>query len=230
LGHALVAQASVSLGGRNVETLDSRLLEVMDEYNTPLEKVLDVNKMIGRVQNGFTETSLGHSSVPTPVIVPLPFWFSRGDLGAALPIDSLHVDEVRVSIQFRPLNSLYYTESHIVTNSTTSAEGISLWPIQNSSFYANDLSGNVIPGISNNSLSKSSSISSYLILSYGVKLIFVILIVPLLIIPLFVLFVTLFVILFVVLFIVLFVFVMQDVFRFVEQHSNKCLLSPLYEL
>jgi len=146
LGHALIAQASVSLGGRLVETLDSRLLEVMDEYNTPLEKVLDVNKMIGRVQNGFGETSLGNSSVPTQVIVPLPFWFSRGDLGAALPIDSLHVDEVRVSVQFRPVNSLYYTESRSST-SVAGSEGSALWPMLGSSFYYSDPAGSVVPGL-----------------------------------------------------------------------------------
>ena len=147
LGHALVAQASVSLGGNRIETLDSRLLEVMDEYNTPLEKVLDVNKMIGRVQNGFTETSLGHSSVPTQVIVPLPFWFSRGDLGAALPIDSLHVDEVRVSIQFRPLNSLYYTDSRSLVG-VGGSEGSALCPMLGSPFYVSDPVGSVIPGLS----------------------------------------------------------------------------------
>ena len=153
LGHALIANANVSIGGNVIETLDGRLLEVLDEFNTPLEKVNDVNSMICRIQNGFTQTSLGNSSTPTQVIVPLPFWFSRGDLGAALPIDSLNVDEVRVSIQFRPVTSLYYTESQIVTSSTTSAEGISLWPIQNSSFYRNDPSGKVVPEISPNPVS-----------------------------------------------------------------------------
>jgi len=156
LGHALVAQATVSLGGNLVETLDSRLLEIMDEYNTPLEKVLDVNKMIGRVQDGFTESSLGNSSVPTKVIVPLPFWFSRGDLGAALPIDSLHVDEVRVSIQFRPVTSLYYTESKSL-NQAAGTEGSALWPITGSSFYYSDPNGSIIPGL--NYTDKASKIN-----------------------------------------------------------------------
>jgi len=146
LGHALIAKTNVSIGGNTIETLDSRLLEVMDEYNTPLEKVLDVNKMIGRIQNGFTETSLGNSNVSTQVIVPLPFWFSRGDLGAALPIESLHVDEVRVSIQFRPLNSLYYTESRSLTG-VAGSEGSALWPILGSPFYYSDPSGSVVPGL-----------------------------------------------------------------------------------
>jgi len=147
LGHALVAQASITIGGSTVETIDSRLLEVMDEYNTPLEKVLNVNAMIGRVQNGFSETSLGNSAVPTQVIVPLPFWFSRGDLGAALPIEAISVDEVRISIQFRPLNSLYYTESRSA-GGDAGVEGSALWPILGSGFYKADAGGSVVPGLS----------------------------------------------------------------------------------
>jgi hypothetical protein len=146
LGHALVAQASISIGGSTVETIDSRLLEVMDEYNTPLEKVLNVNSMIGRIQNGFTETSLGNTSVPTQVIIPLPFWFSRGDLGAALPIEAISVDEVRVSIQFRPVNSLYYTESRSAAP-VAGIEGSALWPMLGSQFYKTDLSGSVVSGL-----------------------------------------------------------------------------------
>jgi hypothetical protein len=107
--------------------------------------------MIGRVQNGFTETSLGNTSTPTQVIVPLPFWFSRGDLGAALPIDSLHVDEVRVGIQFRPVTSLYYTETR--SGIATPTEGSALWPILGSSFYAPNPNGTIIPAISPNPVS-----------------------------------------------------------------------------
>jgi hypothetical protein len=147
LGHALISQLNLSIGGSVVERIDSRLLEVMDEFNTPLEKVLTINEMIGRVQNGFTQTSLGNTTTPTQVVVPLPFWFSRGDLGASLPIDSLNVDEVRVSVQFRPVTSLYYTESRSNTPNP-SVEGSSLWPILNSPFYATDPSGKIIPGIS----------------------------------------------------------------------------------
>jgi len=148
LGHALVAHANITIGGSLVETIDARLLEVMDEYNTPLEKVINVNKMIGRVQNGFNEKSLGNSVTPTQVIVPLPFWFSRGDLGAALPIDAINVDDIRLSIQFRPVNSLYYTESRSVTAAVPTTEGSSLWPILGSVFYKADPNGKVVPGLS----------------------------------------------------------------------------------
>jgi hypothetical protein len=134
IGHALIQSATVDIGGARVETLDSRLLEIHDEYDTPLEKVVNKNALIGRLQSDFKETSIGNTREPTRVIVPLPFWFSKGDLGAALPIDAIHVDEVRVSIQFRGINGCYYTDSRAEASDST-VEGSALWPMAGSSFY-----------------------------------------------------------------------------------------------
>jgi hypothetical protein len=147
IGHALIQSLTLEIGGTRVETIDSRFLEIYDEYSTPLEKLVNKNTMIGRLQNGFTETSLGNSPTPTRVIVSLPLWFSKGDLGAALPIDAIHVDEVRVSIQFRPLNGCYYTDSRAPAESVVeTVEGSALWPIAGSSFYRTEGSLN-IPGL-----------------------------------------------------------------------------------
>lgn len=148
IGHALIQSATVDIGGARIETLDSRLLEIHDEYDTPLEKVVNKNSLIGRLQNGFTETSLGNSTEPLKVIVPLPFWFCRGDLGAALPIDAIHVDEVRVSIQFRALNGCYYTDSRQPASAINpTIEGSALWPITGSSFYTKNDGTSIVPGI-----------------------------------------------------------------------------------
>jgi hypothetical protein len=143
LGHALVSQLTLDIAASRVETLDSRLLEILDEFNTPLEKVPGINELICRKDNGFTETSFGwpptqpsQQPVMQQVIVPLPFWFTRGDPGNALPIDAMSMDEVRVGITFRTLNGLYYTPTHVENTST--ADGTSLYPIANSTFYAQD--------------------------------------------------------------------------------------------
>ena len=144
LGHALVQNLTLDIAAARVETIDSRLLEILDEYNTPLEKVPIINKLIKRKDHGFTETSFGHppSALPTAqpynetVIVPLPFWFCRGDNGCALPIDAISMDEIRVGITFNTLNGLYYTNTHVTNTSTD--PGTSLWPIANSNFYTDD--------------------------------------------------------------------------------------------
>jgi len=146
LGHALINQLTLDIAASRVETLDSRLLEILDEFNTPLEKVPGINELIGRKDSGFTETSFGWPSpsayqpfvpqAPTQVVVPLPFWFTRGDPGCALPIDAMSMDEVRVGITFRSLNGLYYTPTQVQNTST--ADGTSLYPITNSVFYPAD--------------------------------------------------------------------------------------------
>jgi hypothetical protein len=147
LGHSLINSASITIGGNLVETIDGQLMEILDEFQTPLEKVSEVNNLICRKDSGFTQTSFGYSNTTSQkVVTPLPFWFSRGDPGCVLPIDALNVDEVRLSIQFRPLNSLYYTDSRTTTPSIN-VEGGALWPMLNSPFYYEDPSGVLIPNL-----------------------------------------------------------------------------------
>lgn len=142
LGHALVQQATLDIAASRVEILDSRLLEILDEFNTPLEKVPAMNNLIKRKDNGFTESSFGRPPQPSSapynerVVVPLPFWFSRGDTGAALPVDAIAMDDIRVGITFRSLSGLYYTSTHVSNMST--ADGASLWPLLGTQFYAQD--------------------------------------------------------------------------------------------
>jgi hypothetical protein len=143
LGHALVEQLTLDIAAGRVETIDSRLLEMLDEFHTPLEKVPIVNELIKRKDNGFTETSFGWppvgpqttlpQSYKETVVVPLPFWFTRGDFGCPLPIDAIPMDEIRVGVSFRNLNGCYYTDTH-VTN-TSLDPGTSLWPLAGSNFY-----------------------------------------------------------------------------------------------
>ena len=145
VGHALVQQLTLDIAASRVETIDSRLLEMLDEYNTPLEKVPLINELIKRKDNGFTETSFGWpptASVASTqpyqetVVVPLPFWFTRGDSGCALPIDAIPMDEIRVGITFRNLNGMYYTDTHVPNTSLD--PGTSLWPLSGSTFYTSD--------------------------------------------------------------------------------------------
>jgi len=106
IGHALINQAQTTIGATPIDTLDGRLMEVMDEFNTPIEKVMTVNRMLGRYDNGFTYQSNGYSKGSQKVITPLPFWFTR-DRTMALPIDAIGLDTVQLSISYNPLSSLY---------------------------------------------------------------------------------------------------------------------------
>lgn len=151
LGHALIDEASVALGGVLMDTIPGELMEVLDEFQTPLEKVPEYSRQICRLDNGFNQSSIGLSPTPTKTVTPLPFWFSRGDPGCVLPIDALYVDEARITVRFRPVTGLYYTDSRVVDKSgnvvKSTIEGGSLWPIVNSPFYYIDPSGSAVPGL-----------------------------------------------------------------------------------
>lgn len=136
LGHALIQSATLEIGGARVETLNGRLMEMLDEYATPLEKVTSVNSLLPRIQNGFTTTSIGWTDRPTVTVTPLPFWFSRGDPGVALPIDAINNDQVRITFQFAPVTSLYVSSAQVpYTPSAQPAGGEAYFPLLSSPFY-----------------------------------------------------------------------------------------------
>jgi hypothetical protein len=56
LGHALINSASISIGGENVETIPGTLMEIIDEFQTPLEKVSQMSQFICRAESGFTQS------------------------------------------------------------------------------------------------------------------------------------------------------------------------------
>jgi hypothetical protein len=144
LGHALIQEAQIDIGGARVSMLNSKLLEVLDEFHTPYEKVTLVNQLIERYDNGFKVEKIGWDPAqrPTRVAVPLPFWFNRGDAGAFLPIDAISTDQVRLSIQFAPLADLYVSQD-LSSNDITKPLG-KLYPqILESAFYKKDSTGTI---------------------------------------------------------------------------------------
>jgi hypothetical protein len=136
LGHALIANAQIDIGGARIEQLNGQLMEVLDEFQTPLEKVTLVNSLLPRIQNGFGAQSIGWNPRPAVAVTPLPFWFSRGDPGVVFPIDAVGVDQVRLSIAFSPLNSLYVSSAQIdLSGVQQPVPGQAYFPLLESPFY-----------------------------------------------------------------------------------------------
>ena len=144
LGHALINKATLTIGGARVEQLDGRLLEVMDEFYTPLEKQELTNKLLQRNATDFDGTNGSKSQVTA--VTPLPFWFC-GDAGAFLPIDAIQADQVKLSISFSALNTLYVCDKfRPVPTGTLPAGGDAYLPLAGSPFYAYDPSGSTVTG------------------------------------------------------------------------------------
>ena len=151
LGHALIQEATVEIGGARVESLNARLLEMLDEFGTPLEKTTVMNRLLKRQENGFTPTTYGWDSDPTVAVTPLPFWFSNGDPGTYLPIDALGADLVRLLVRFAPLNSLYVSSAQqTLPNPTNPAGGDAYFPLLGSPFYKYSASGSLVYGLNGN--------------------------------------------------------------------------------
>ena len=131
LGHALIQTIELEIGGAIIETLDGRLLEMLDELYETVESAQAKNAMIARAANGYTNTTF-LTPAPTTVYIPIPFWFARpGVYGHALPIDALRADLVRVHVTFRPVAELYFTEARTITTGM-------MPPLTGSAFYKSD--------------------------------------------------------------------------------------------
>ena len=150
LGHALLQQASIEIGGARVEQIDGRLLEVLDEFYTPLERLELANRLLGRNPTNFPQFSEGPTTGPKEVITPLSFWFSRGDPGVFLPIDALAADAVRLSVTFASLDSLYVSDARVTINPADPlcrVKGGAYPPLAGSPFYVLDPAGKPVAGL-----------------------------------------------------------------------------------
>ena len=151
LGHGLINNVTLRIGGTLVDTIPGQLMEILDEFQTPLERVNETSNLICRDIKGFNQSRFGTQTTGQTVTTPIPFWFSRGDPGCFLPIDALNIDEVRITVQFNPVTSLYYSDSRATTPTgqiiQSATPGAALWPLADSQFYYEDLSGTTLPGL-----------------------------------------------------------------------------------
>lgn len=147
VGHALLTEAQIDIGGSRVEVIDGRLLEVLDEFYTPLEKVPLMDSLLPRdTTGGFKPGRFGRDTV-TRAVTPLPFWFSSGDPGTYLPLDALQADPVKVTFRFAGLNSLYVSDTLATTSSqaTPAPAGSAYTPLIGATFKT--AAGATIPGV-----------------------------------------------------------------------------------
>jgi len=147
VGHALINQAQFTIGATPIDTLDGRLMEVLDKFHTPLEKTTTVNRMMGRYDYGFTPKSNGWDTQFKEIAVPLPFWFARGDPSDALPIDAIGTDILQIGITFNTIANIYTTTSR----AKNLQNQLILPPMAGSPFYVLDpVNGKPVYGLNGN--------------------------------------------------------------------------------
>ena len=138
LGHALINMVELDIGGVNVDRMDGLFLEARDELYESVQEIRSKNRLINRVPNGFNSTSIGNTSTAVNY-TPIPFWFSQGEYANALPVDALAADQIQISVTFRPVTQLYFTESRLDDRNPGFREGIdvpnTMCPLLGGIFY-----------------------------------------------------------------------------------------------
>ena len=148
IGHALCTNMNMLIGNQVIDTLDSRLMEVIDEQSAPFDHFDTTNFKIARDPCTFNPLLYNSSaklraqvktvvqSPQTVQIVP-PFWWNRGPGPQTLPIQALAKDKVQITCTFRPLQDCVYTDYRVGFNPPLSAnEGVGPLPnIAGSVFY-----------------------------------------------------------------------------------------------
>lgn len=102
LGHALVSDCKIEIGGSNIDEHYSDWLNVWYELTHKVGQERGYAKMIGDVPELTTISNNG--TRPYRMYIPLIFWFNRNN-GLALPLIALQYHDVRVTLIYRDLAS-----------------------------------------------------------------------------------------------------------------------------
>lgn len=103
LGHAMVKECKVEIGGSKIDEQYGDWLNIWYELTHKVGQERGYAKMIGDVDNLTQVSSSTHRSYQ--MYVPLQFWFNRNN-GLALPLIALQYHDVRITVEFRSANEL----------------------------------------------------------------------------------------------------------------------------
>lgn len=98
IGHALIQQVEIKIGGQLIDRHYSNWLDIYDEiYDSPEQR-----KLLSKFK---TNTTLRTNNSARTVYIPLKFWFCNNP-GLALPLIALQYHEIELNIIFNPLQQL----------------------------------------------------------------------------------------------------------------------------
>jgi hypothetical protein len=102
LGHALIQQCKIEIGGSQIDLHYGDWLNIWYELTHKSGQEKGYSKMIGDVND---LTGVNSNDKPNyHMYIPLQFWFNRNN-GLALPLIALQYHDVRITVNFRDLGS-----------------------------------------------------------------------------------------------------------------------------
>lgn len=110
IAHALVQTADLDIGGQRIDRITGQFLDMMQELTVKEDKQAGLDRMVGRNWDGLDpNTGIPSGSAgsgnPGTLYLPLLFWFSNTP-SLSLPLIALQYHEVKLTIQFAPLDGL----------------------------------------------------------------------------------------------------------------------------
>jgi hypothetical protein len=119
VGHALLKEVELEIGGQRIDKHYSDWLEIWSELTVPAEKRDGYKLMVGKRDVNPTEVTEDAQKV----YVPLQFFFNRNP-GLALPLIALQYHEVKINIQFGSLDECTYGASGQTGEATVAADSL----------------------------------------------------------------------------------------------------------
>jgi Major capsid protein N-terminus/Large eukaryotic DNA virus major capsid protein len=103
IGHALIRNVEIEIGGQKIDKHYGVWLDIWDELTQDQEKKLGFHQMIGKYPSEMG--LINNASFDRIYYIPLMFWFNRSP-GMSLPLIALQYHEVRINIEFRNAEEL----------------------------------------------------------------------------------------------------------------------------
>lgn len=116
LGHALIEEVELLIGGNRIDKQYSEWLNIWYELARNVSQDKGYDMMIG---NNSDMTELSMDSKSTTLYIPLKFYFNKFN-GLAIPLISLQYHDVRVDFKLRSSDQLIIKESKAVVSASIS--------------------------------------------------------------------------------------------------------------
>lgn len=118
LGHALIRNVYIEIGGSTIDEQCGTWLDLWYELTTSLNQDKGYREMIGDV-DALTKLegpdAMGNVKDQYTMYIPLQFWFNRNS-GLALPLIALQYHEVRLFFEFEDVNKLIVYQPYVDEN------------------------------------------------------------------------------------------------------------------
>ena len=128
LGHVLIKNVDVEIGGQRIDKHYGDWLHIWNELTQSVGHQTGYANMVGnvprltQVREGKTATVTNcetQGCMPaTTLYIPLQFWFCRNP-GLALPLIALQYHEVKINLQFNDAKNCYWCNDNYTTSNTT---------------------------------------------------------------------------------------------------------------